>query len=149
MQPAVNSAVKDTIGKWDAAQLIANREKAILEIQNSLNNSLNKSYIKVTAVFLDAIDFSDAFERSVEEKVVAQQDAEKAVYKTKQVSEEAKQVVEKAQGDAKAMEIKSQALSKNQNLIGWELVQKWNGKLPENYYSGAPLPFIGTTLNKI
>ena len=47
------------------------------------------------------------------------------------------------------MRIRSQALSQNQNLVAYEAVQKWDGKLPVNMYGSAPLPFIDSSLKSV
>ena len=58
------------------------------------------------------------------------------------IEEEAKQKVLTAQAEAESMRIRSQAISQNQNLIQYEAVQRWDGKLPVNIYGSAPIPFI-------
>jgi len=57
------------------------------------------------------------------------------------VQEEAKQRVISAQAEAKSMEIRANALSQNKNLVEYEAVQKWDGKLPQ-YTLGGAMPFI-------
>lgn len=142
IEPKVVQAVKDVVGKWEADALVANREKATTEILKSLTESLNKNYISVQNVVIEDIEYSSQFERAIEEKQIATQDAIKAKNKTKQIEEEAKQKVLSAKAEAESMRIRSQALSQNQNLVSYEAVQKWDGKLPVNIYGSAPIPFI-------
>lgn len=142
IEPKVIQAVKDVIGKWEADALVANREKATAEIMNMLKVSLAENYIVVQNVVLENIEYSAQFERAIEEKQIATQDAIKAKNKTKQVEEEANQKVLSAKAEAESMRIRSQALSQNQNLVAYEAVQKWDGKLPVNIYGNAPIPFI-------
>ena len=144
IQPKVIQAVKDVVGKWEADSLVANREKATEEILSMLSGSLSKNYILVQNVVIEDIEYSTQFEKAIEEKQIATQDAIKAKNKTKQVEEEAKQKVLSAKAEAESMRIRSQALSQNQNLVAYEAVQKWNGVLPVNIYGSAPIPFIGT-----
>lgn len=40
------------------------------------------------------------------------------------------------------MRIKSEALSKNQNLVSYEAVLKWNGELPKIMMGGSSVPFV-------
>ena len=40
------------------------------------------------------------------------------------------------------MQIRAEALNQNKNLVSYEAVQKWDGKLPVNIYGAAPIPFI-------
>lgn len=44
--------------------------------------------------------------------------------------------------EAESMKIKSQALSENKQLIGYEAVKKWDGKLPQYMGGETPIPFI-------
>lgn len=140
--PQILRAVKDTIGKWEADVLVSNREKAAEEILSSLKNSLEPNHILVQSVIIEDINYSSQFERAIEEKQIATQDAIKAKNKTKQVEEEANQKILSAKAEAESMRIRSQALSQNQNLVAYEAVQKWDGRLPVNIYGSAPLPFL-------
>ena len=85
--------------------------------------------------FID-IDYSDNFEKAIEAKVIAEQKAQEAVNKTKQVEEESKQKVIAAEADAKAISIKAEALSKNKSLIEYEMAQRWDGKMPTTVVGG-------------
>lgn len=60
------------------------------------------------------------------------------------IHEEAKQKVIQAEAEAKAMAIKSEALSKNKALVEYEAVLKWNGELPQ-YMMGNSVPFINVS----
>ncbi len=142
LYPKIISVIKDTFGGWEADKLIANRETAIQSIFEKLQAVMAPDHIDVTGVALENIDFSDQYERAIEEKQIATQNAIKAMNKTKQIEEEAKQKVLTAQAEAESMRIRSQAISQNQNLIQYEAVQRWDGKLPVNMYGSAPIPFI-------
>jgi len=140
--PQIVKSVKDIIGKWEADVLVSNREKAANEILAGLVASLEKYHIDVQSVIIENIDYSSQFERAIEEKQIAAQDAIKAKNRTRQVEEEARQKILSAQAEAESMRIRSEALSKNQNLVAYEAVQKWDGRLPVNIYGSAPIPFI-------
>ena len=142
LYPKIISVIKDTFGGWEADKLIANRETAIQAIFEKLQAVMAPAHIDVTGVALENIDFSAQYERAIEEKQIATQNAIKAMNKTKQIEEEAKQKVLTAQAEAESMRIRSQAISQNQNLIQYEAVQRWDGKLPVNIYGSAPIPFI-------
>jgi regulator of protease activity HflC (stomatin/prohibitin superfamily) len=137
----LEGTLKTVIGKWDAVDLVANREKARVEIEEALKLSFADKFLEVSKVELTNIDYNDEFEKAVEKKVVAVQSAIEAQNKTKQIEEEAKQKVISAEAEAQSMKIRSQALSQNQNLVQYEAVQKWNGVLP-TYMMGNSVPFI-------
>lgn len=141
LTPIVEGTVKNVIGKWNASDLIANRAKATTDILAQLQSQLDDNYITVTDFNITDIDYSDSFEKAIEGKVTAEQDALKAKNQTARVAEEAKQKVISAEAEAKSMAIRAHALSQNKNLVEYEAVQKWDGKLPQ-YNMGNSIPFI-------
>ena len=73
-------------------------------------------------------DFSDEFNKAIEDKKIAEQGALKAKYDLERVTLEAKAQMEKQK-------------SLNQMVLQEKAIDKWDGKLPQ-YYSGGELPFI-------
>lgn len=141
LMPVVEGTIKDVIGKWNAQDLVANREQATSEILTKLQNHLKDNYIRVTDFQITAINYSDVFERAIESKVTAEQDALKAKNKTVQIQEEAKQKLITAEAEAKSMAIRAHALTQNKALVEYEAVQRWDGKLPQ-YMMGNTVPFL-------
>lgn len=141
LMPVVEGSIKDVIGKWNAQDLVANREIATSEILTKLQKHLKDNYINVTDFQITAINYSDVFERAIESKVTAEQEALKAKNKTVQIQEEAKQQLISAEAEAKSMAIRANALTQNKALVEYEAVQKWDGKLP-TYMMGNSIPFI-------
>lgn len=145
--PVVEGTIKDIIGKWNAQDLIANREKATQEILTKLQDHLTSKYINVTDFQMTAIAYSSVFEKAIESKVTAEQEALRAKNKTVQIQEEAKQKLISAEAEAKSMSIRAHALTQNKALVEYEAVQKWDGKLPE-YMMGGAMPFINLASKK-
>lgn len=139
--PTVEGIVKDTIGKWNAQDIVANREKVASEVLFKLNEKLGPKYINVSDFQITEIQYSQAFEQAIESKVTAEQEALKAKNKTVQVQEEARQKIIASEAEAKSMAIRAQALTQNKNLVEYEAVQKWDGKLPQ-YMMGNSVPFV-------
>lgn len=139
--PVVEGTVKNVLGTWNASDLIANRTKATADILRNLQEQLNDNYINVTDFQIVGIDYSDAFEKAVEAKVTAEQEAQRAKNKTVQVQEEAKQKVISAEAEARSMAIRANALTQNKALVEYEAVKKWDGKMPQ-YMLGHSVPFI-------
>lgn len=131
IDPVVNGILKNTIGKWDAIELVANRSKASSDIEAAISAELNKSGITVTSLQLTNIKFGREFEAAVEAKVTAVQKAEEAKNNTVQVREQASQRIIAAEADARAMQIQTAALKESQSLVMYEAVKKWNGVLPQ------------------
>ncbi|MDR2668052.1 MAG: prohibitin family protein [Puniceicoccales bacterium] len=134
--PAIEGIIKDVIGKWNAQDLVANREVATREILERLRNQLGKTYINSSGFQIVAMSYSAAFEKAIESKVTAEQDALKAKNRTAQIEEEARQLLVSAQAEAESLAIRAKALQENPSLITYEAVKKWNGKLPK-YMSPA------------
>jgi prohibitin 2 len=89
--------------------------------------------------------FSDQYEQSIEQKQVAEQNAEKAKNVLEQVKTEAQQKIAQAEGEAAALKAQKEQITPEllQLRMIEMLSQKWNGQLPENYYGGsAPLPIV-------
>ena len=141
VMPTVEGIVKDTIGKWNAQDIVANREKVASEVLFKLNEKLGPKYINVSDFQITEIQYSQAFEQAIESKVTAEQEALKAKNKTVQVQEEARQKIIASEAEAKSMAIRAQALTQNKNLVEYEAVQKWDGKLPQ-YMMGNSVPFV-------
>ena len=139
--PALADVIKDVIGKWQAQDLVNNREKARAEIVRKLNEMLDHKYFQNISFKLIDIDYSDKFESAIQDKVIAEQKAQEAVNNTRRVTEEANQQVITAKAEAEAMEIKSAALAKNKGLTEYEAVQKWDGVLPQ-YMFGGSIPMV-------
>ena len=111
VMPTVEGIVKDTIGKWNAQDIVANREKVASEVLFKLNEKLGPKYINVSDFQITEIQYSQAFEQAIESKVTAEQEALKAKNKTVQVQEEARQKIIASEAEAKSMAIRAQALT--------------------------------------
>lgn len=143
---AVEGALKAVIGKWDAVDLIGNRDKATREAESAVQAVLKDKGVVLSRLELVNIDYLPEFEKAVEAKVVAIQRAAESVNRTKQVEEEAKQKVVAAKAEAESMRIRANALTQNKALVEYEAVQKWDGHMPQYMLGGGAMPFIN--LNK-
>lgn len=142
VEPVLKNAVKTAIGKWDAVDLVANREKATKDIVDTVRKALDQKNIELVGFELTDIQYRPEFETAVEAKQVAIQKAIESQNKTVQVQEEAKQKVITAEAEAEAMRIQSDALKQSKNLVEWKAVEKWNGVLPVYMLGEGTTPFI-------
>ena len=138
----VAGTIKTFLGQYEAVELVAQRDKAVTAMFESIKDQLAPRNVLVTRFEITNVDFNKAFEDAVESKVIAVQRAEESKNKTVQVREQAEQQVISAKAEAESMRIRSQALSENKNLVEYEAVMKWDGKLPQYMMGGASLPFI-------
>lgn len=150
--PNVAKIAKDAIGKVKAEDLVQTRSQVQSSIQTELTNVLSPYGIIVTAFAIENLDFDPAFEASIQEKVIAAQDALKMENKTREKEEEAKQIVIAAKADAdsqvaiaeaeaKAISLIEEQLAKSPNYIDYYTIQKWDGILPQVLSDGAN-PFV-------
>ena len=149
--PNVAKISKDEIGKVKAEDLVQNRSTVQNAIYESLKETLEGQGVLVTAFAIENISFDDAFEQSIQAKVIAAQDALKMQNKTAEREEEAKQKVIAAQAEADSQKIKADAeayairqvqeqLTNSPNYIDYMKIQQWDGKLPAAV--GDVNPFI-------
>lgn len=136
LAPAVIGVTKDVIGCWEADKLINGRDKATKEIHTRVCDVLKGKPIRVSSVVLANIDYSDVFEKAIEDKQVAMQNAIRAKNKTQEIEEEARQKVIAAEAEAKSMQIRGDALKSNPGLVSLEAIQKWDGKAPQTLVIG-------------
>jgi regulator of protease activity HflC (stomatin/prohibitin superfamily) len=141
VSPASIGALKDVIGQYIADDLVSKRDAARTAAFNEIKETLAERGVLVTRLDLVNLDFDDAYEKAVEDKVVAVQKAAEAKNKTVEVEEQARQKVISAEAEAKSMTIRSQALQQNKGLVEYEAVQRWDGKLPVQML-GNTVPFL-------
>lgn len=137
----IAGALKDAVGRYRADDLVSKREEVRSTAQTEITDGLKPRNVIVTKLDLTNLDFDDQYEKAVEEKVVAIQNAAKAKNKTVEVEEEARQKVASAKAEAEAMRIKTQALAQSKSLVEYEIAQKWDGKLPQ-YMFGSSVPML-------
>ena len=140
--PNVAKISKDEIGKVKAEDLVQNRSTVQNAIYDSLKETLAPQGIIVTAFAIENLSFDDAFEQSIQAKVIAAQDALKMQNKTAEREEEAKQQVIAAQAEADSQKIKADAeayaievvqkqLAESPSYIDYLKITQWNGELPQ------------------
>ncbi|MBU2767995.1 prohibitin family protein [Acidithiobacillus ferrivorans] len=139
LAPAVANAVKAVTAKYNAEDLIIHRDEVRAGIETMVKENLLPYHIVVDSVNITNFSFSSQFSAAIERKQVAQQHAQQATYELQRAIVQAKQKVVTATAEARAMKLKE--VSVTPELIQWEAVQKWNGKLP-TIMGGGHMPFI-------
>ena len=138
--PAIQEVVKSVTAQYTADELITKRAEVSELIQQRLAERLSL-YAIVETVSITNFEFSESFNRAIEAKVTAEQDALASKNKLEQTKYEAEQTLVKAKAEAESIRIQAAALDQNQDLVSLRAVEKWDGHLPA-YYSGDSLPFI-------
>lgn len=130
----VQEAVKSVTAKYTASELITKRENVKSDIKQKMQE-MTSNVVVITDIAITNVDFSDSFDKAVEAKVVADQEAQQA-----------KARLEKSKLESEAIRIQAEAIrsSGGAEYVQLEAIKKWNGVLPTTV--GGAVPFIN--LNK-
>jgi regulator of protease activity HflC (stomatin/prohibitin superfamily) len=161
----VLDAAKAVFGQYRAETAIQHRAKLGVDISQAIMKSMEGLPINVVGVQIEDIDFSDAYEKSIEQRMLAQVEIEttRQQKQTNEIQAEIRVIKAKAEadsqlevwkaeaegiklrGDAEAAAIlaKAKALDANTNLVQLMAVDKWDGKTPVTMVPGSAVPFIG------
>lgn len=105
---------KAVMSSAEAMTIIKDRQTYSELVSTTVRNAIGPDYyVNVQDVILTNIDFTDEFEKSVEDKVVAEQDKQAAITRAEAELEvaklEAQRKIEEAKGNAEAQKILAQA----------------------------------------
>ena len=163
--PRMLEITKGVFSQYTAENLVANRQKLSEQIREGLDQELAGYGINVISLSIENLDFTDAFTDAVEAKQVAAQRKLQAEIEQGQMTMETQQQAERkrinaeaeanvakinADADAYALQVRSEAEAEankkiaeslTENLIRFNEIKSWDGKLP-TYMSGQG----GTTI---
>lgn len=134
--PRVWEILKQQIAAYNAESVIEQREPMRINVLNACRERL-VDVVDVNDVVLVNITFSDVYEKAIEQKQVAQQEALRAKYELERAKTEAEKAIETARGEAEAIRVKGEALKDNPGVAQLEAIKKWNGVSPQTVMIGA------------
>src|SRR5918998_3680899 len=166
--PAIQESVKQVTARFNAEELITNRETVKNQIEEQITARLAPYYIVVDALSITEFQFSTQFTAAVEAKVEAQQRALQAQNDLRRIEIEAQQNeaqaigeqkaniaraegikqsnVLQAEGESQAITIIDEQLRSSPTYLEWLKAQRWDGKLPlvtgGGGGAGGTTPFI-------
>lgn len=142
--PAVNEVLKATTAQYTAEQSVTNRALISDGLVVGINEKLNEIGLYVTDVNIINFDFSEAYITAIEEKQVAQQKLLKAETEkqTAITNAEAEAEALKIRANAEAEANKILAQSVTPELVEYNKIEKWDGKLP-TVSGGTPIVDVG------
>jgi regulator of protease activity HflC (stomatin/prohibitin superfamily) len=152
IDPRVMSGVKTIFGQYDAVRAIQERAALNNDIAAAITSAITGP-IQIVSVQVENIDFSDAYEQSVEQRMLAQVEIQKREENLRTTQVEAEIARTKAEGEANAIRLRGEAegaaikargdaLRANADLVQLQAVEKWDGKLPTTMVPGSALPFL-------
>lgn len=160
----VYEQTKTVFGRFNAVTAIQERARLNLEIEQAIRDSVLGPVI-IDSVQLENIDFSEAYEQSIENRMLAEVEVQKLRQNAEREKVQAEITVTQAnarasairaeaeaqaeatrlagQAEADAIRAKGAALRDNPELINLTSAERWNGELPTTMVPGAAVPFIG------
>ncbi|MGV9001782.1 MAG: prohibitin family protein [Candidatus Saccharimonadaceae bacterium] len=122
--PAINEVFKSASAEYTASELITKRSELKNIAQKTLSERLSPYGIYVSQLSIVDFKFSENFSKAIEEKQVAQQNAERAKFN-----------LDAAYTDAEAQKAQSQTLTAE--YLQKQAIEKWDGKLPAYLGNGT------------
>lgn len=86
----------------------------------------------------------DNIQKQINARVANEQEALAEQANVAKAEAKARSAIAKAEGDAKALQITSDALRNNPATLELEAIKKWDGKMPQTMIPGTAMPFIGS-----
>ena len=164
IEPAIMESVKAVTAQYTAEELVTKRAEAKVKIQEAIETFIDTTLeqkgvigaLRLANVAITDFDFSAEFNRAIEEKVQAEQDALKArneklrrvtqaeaaaAERTLAADAEAYQIEVASKARAEAIRREAEALRDNPALIQLRIAEKWDGKLPQ-VSGGNAIPLL-------
>lgn len=167
IRPKVLEELKSVFGQYNAVTAIQERARLNADVRAAVTKAA-KGPIIIETVQIENIDFSDVYEKSIEQRMLAEvevarlrQNAEREkvqaeIVVTKATAEanavrqraqaEAEAITLRGNAEATAIDARGKALRDNPTLVGLVQAERWDGKLPTMMVPGSAVPML--SLNK-
>ncbi len=128
IDPILQESIKSVTSKYDAAELISRRSEVEKALNDKLASKLTARGITIDNVSIVNFNFSTAFDQSIEQKQVAQQNAQKAQYE-----------LQTATTRAQAQDVQAKTLTPE--YLQLQAIEKWDGHMPTTVAGGSGTVF--------
>lgn len=109
-----NEVLKSIIAQYNAEQLLTQRERVSKEIRESIIERSNKDFhILMDDVSITHLTYGKDFAKAIEEKQVAQQEAERQKYVVEKAVQERQATIIRSEGEAQSATMISEAIKSN------------------------------------
>lgn len=136
VRPRVKEVVQSTIAKYTIEEFVSKRAEISLLINKGVANDLSKYGMSVSTVSIVNHDFSDDYEKAIEQKKVAEQAVEKARAEQEKLAVEGENKIKLAEYKLREKKLQAEAnkvetSSLSPQILQKMMIEKWDGKLPK------------------
>jgi len=129
LMPTLKEKIQSGIAQYPIEQFVEKRPVISNEILDAVAKGTERSGVSINGFLIMNHDFSAEYDKSIELKKIAEQNAQRAAFE-----------LDQKRLEAEAQKLKQASLTP---LVLQELaIQKWDGKLPYYYGGNGNLPFI-------
>jgi regulator of protease activity HflC (stomatin/prohibitin superfamily) len=145
IDPAIAEALKAVTAQYTAEEMISKRPEVSAKVKDMLEEKLTKYFMKLEEINIKEFAFSEEFNKAIEQKQTAEQNALKASRDLERIKIEADQQIAQATAEAEALRLKKaevtpELIQLKEIEVQEKALQKWDGKLPS--VTGGATPFI-------
>jgi len=119
----INEVLKSVVAQYNAAQLITQRELVSRMVRQRLTERAKDFDILLDDVAITHLSFSPEYEKAVESKQVALQQAQRASYLVLKAQEEKKRTIIHAEGEQQSAKMIGDAIKSNPGFIDLRRIQ--------------------------
>lgn len=160
----VPNQIENTFGTYSAVGAVQDRAQFVAAVTSNLRASLAEIPVSIDLVQIENIDFSAAYEESIEARMRAEVEvttqrqnlekerinAEIAVTQAQAIADsrlvqakaDAEAIRLRGEAEAHAIRVRAQALAANAALVELTKAERWDGKLPTTMLPNSAIPFI-------
>lgn len=148
VRPQSRSIARMAFAEYPVIDIYSGKRQIILDqIQKELSAKFRQNYLILDEVLLRDIRFPAEFQNAIEQKQVAQQQAQQMVFELQRAEAEKQQKILEAQGEAGAIRKRAEALAQNPLLVQYEYIKRLPPDARMLVTDGKTILSLGAFLN--
>ncbi|HSE40343.1 MAG TPA: prohibitin family protein [Acidobacteriota bacterium] len=149
VRPEIRNQIRLAVSAYPVTEVYTEKRQEIqFQTQDNLKRKFRASYLILDEVLIRNIRFSTEFEKAIEQKQIAQQEAQRMQYVLDKERQEKDRKIIEAQGEAESIRLKAQVLAANPALIQYEYVQKISPGVKTIITDGKSILSLGDVLKQ-